>query len=52
MDLQASVFQNQTEISVVDNVIPLCELARGLEEADPSAFLEWPTSAPRDRRPK
>jgi tetratricopeptide (TPR) repeat protein len=33
MDLQASVFQNQTEISVVDNVIPLCELARGLEEA-------------------
>lgn len=33
MDLQTSVFENQTDISVVDNVIPLCELARGLEEA-------------------
>src|SRR5829696_3659406 len=33
MDLQTLAFQNQTEISVIDNVIPLCELARGLEEA-------------------
>ncbi|HZN08063.1 MAG TPA: tetratricopeptide repeat protein [Pyrinomonadaceae bacterium] len=33
MDLQTSVFQSGAEISVIDNVIPLCELARGLEEA-------------------
>ena len=33
MDLQTSVFSSQGEISVIDNVIPLCELARGLEEA-------------------
>lgn len=33
MHLQTSVFENQTDISVVDNIIPLCELARGLEEA-------------------
>ncbi len=33
MDLQTSVFDAQTEISVTDNIIPLCELARGLEEA-------------------
>lgn len=33
MDLQTFVFENQTDISVIDNIIPLCELARGLEEA-------------------
>lgn len=33
MDLQTSVFDTPTEFSVTDNVIPLCELARGLEEA-------------------
>ena len=33
MDLQASVIDSQTDFSVVDNVIPLCELAKGLEEA-------------------
>jgi tetratricopeptide (TPR) repeat protein len=33
MDLQTSVIVNETEISVLENVIPLCELARGLEEA-------------------
>ena len=33
MDLQTSVIDNQTDFSVVDNVIPLCELAKGLEEA-------------------
>jgi tetratricopeptide (TPR) repeat protein len=33
MDLQTSVFENKTEFSVADNVIPLCELAKGLEEA-------------------
>lgn len=33
MDLQTSVFEHQSEFSVVDNVIPLCELAQGLEEA-------------------
>ncbi len=33
MDLQPSVIDNETDFSVVDNVIPLCELAKGLEEA-------------------
>jgi tetratricopeptide (TPR) repeat protein len=33
MDLQLSVISEQTDFSVVDNVIPLCELAKGLEEA-------------------
>jgi tetratricopeptide (TPR) repeat protein len=33
MELQTSVFVNQTDISVRDNVLPLCELAWGLEEA-------------------
>lgn len=33
MDLQTSVIDNQTELSVIENVIPLCELAKGLEEA-------------------
>jgi tetratricopeptide (TPR) repeat protein len=33
MDLQTPVFNNETETLVLDNVIPLCELAKGLEEA-------------------
>jgi tetratricopeptide (TPR) repeat protein len=33
MDLQTSVFENQTDFSVIDNVAPLCELAKTLEEA-------------------
>ncbi|HET8783384.1 MAG TPA: tetratricopeptide repeat protein [Pyrinomonadaceae bacterium] len=33
MDLQTSIFDNQTDVSVIDNVLPLCELAKGLEEA-------------------
>lgn len=33
MDLQTSVFENQRDVSVVDNVLPLCELAKNLEEA-------------------
>jgi tetratricopeptide (TPR) repeat protein len=33
MDLQTSIFENQTDFSVIDNVLPLCELAKGLEEA-------------------
>jgi tetratricopeptide (TPR) repeat protein len=33
MDLQTSVFDNQTDLSVIDNALPLCELAKGLEEA-------------------
>jgi tetratricopeptide (TPR) repeat protein len=32
MDLQTSVFDNQTDFSVTD-ALPLCELAKGLEEA-------------------
>lgn len=33
MELQTSVFENQTDFSVADNVLPLCELAKGLEDA-------------------
>jgi len=33
MDLQTSVFKNEAESPVVDNLVPLCELAKGLEEA-------------------
>ena len=33
MDLQTSIFENQTDISVIDNALPLCELAWRLEEA-------------------
>ena len=33
MDLQTSVFESQTDFSVADNALPLCELAWGLEEA-------------------
>ena len=33
MDLQTSVFENRADFSVADNVLPLCELAWGLEEA-------------------
>jgi tetratricopeptide (TPR) repeat protein len=33
MNLQTSVFENKADFSVADNVLPLCELAWGLEEA-------------------
>lgn len=33
MDLQTSVFENHADFSVAENVIPLCELAKSLEEA-------------------
>ena len=33
MDLQTSIFENLRDVSVVDNVLPLCELAKNLEEA-------------------
>jgi tetratricopeptide (TPR) repeat protein len=33
MDLRTSVFESQIEFSAIENVVPLCELARGLEEA-------------------
>lgn len=33
MDLQTSVFEHQADIAIIDNVLPLCELAKGLEEA-------------------
>ena len=33
MELHAATFQNLTEIPVAENIIPLCELARTLEEA-------------------
>jgi len=33
MDLQTSVFKNETDTPILENLIPLCELAKGLEEA-------------------
>lgn len=33
MDLQASIFENEVGFSVADNVLPLCELAKGMEDA-------------------
>jgi len=33
MELQTTVFKNSAEYSVVDDIIPLCELAKSLEEA-------------------
>src|SRR5215212_11394369 len=33
MELHQSFFANTTDFAVADNVIPLCELAKGLEEA-------------------
>src|SRR5215213_8818138 len=33
MELHTSIFENVTDFAVADNVIPLCELAKGLEEA-------------------
>jgi len=33
MELRAAAFKNSTEIPVVENIVPLCELARTLEEA-------------------
>lgn len=33
MELHTSIVENATEFSVVDNLLPLCELAKGLEEA-------------------
>lgn len=33
MDLQTSIFENQVDFLVADNVLPLCELAKNLEDA-------------------
>jgi tetratricopeptide (TPR) repeat protein len=33
MDLQISAFKPEAEIPVLENIIPLCEMAKGLEEA-------------------
>jgi tetratricopeptide (TPR) repeat protein len=33
MDLQIPVFEDQADFSVIDNALPLCELAKRLEEA-------------------
>lgn len=33
MELRGTAFKNPTEISVSDNIVPLCELAKHLEEA-------------------
>jgi tetratricopeptide (TPR) repeat protein len=33
MDLQTAVFNNETDTPLLENVIPLCELAKSLEEA-------------------
>src|SRR5688500_7907266 len=45
MDLQTSIFQTPDNISVADNALPLCELAKGLEEAgeyEPAAETLYP----------
>jgi hypothetical protein len=33
MDLQTSVFEREAESPALDNILPLCELAKGLEDA-------------------
>ena len=33
MNLQTSVFENRNDVSVINNALPLCELAWRLEEA-------------------
>jgi len=33
MDLQTSVYANKCDVAFAENVVPLCELAKGLEEA-------------------
>jgi tetratricopeptide (TPR) repeat protein len=33
MDLQTSIFENEADTSIAENVLPLCELAKGLEDA-------------------
>jgi len=33
MDLQTSIYEKQRDVSFTENVLPLCELAKGLEEA-------------------
>ena len=33
MDLRTSLYEKETDPSVLENVLPLCELAKGLEEA-------------------
>lgn len=33
MDLQTSVFKHETDTPILENLVPLCELAKGLEEA-------------------
>jgi hypothetical protein len=33
MDLQTSIYENERDVPFTENVLPLCELAKGLEEA-------------------
>ena len=33
MELRTTILERTTDFSVVDNIIPLCELAKSLEEA-------------------
>ena len=54
MDLQTSVYSNDSGVAFVENVVPLCELAKGLEEAGEfesaaetlSSFWNGPVSYP------
>jgi tetratricopeptide (TPR) repeat protein len=54
MDLQTSALEKEFETPVLDNVLPLCELAKGLEEAGEFEMAEealrpfWPSAS---RRP-
>src|SRR5688572_25736029 len=33
MELQTSVYHNNSDVAFAENIVPLCELAKGLEEA-------------------
>ena len=54
MDLQTSVYPNNSDVAFAENVVPLCELAKGLEEAGEfesaaetlNAFWSGPGSRP------
>lgn len=54
MDLQTSVYPNNSDVAFAENVVPLCELAKGLEEAGEfesavetlSSFWNGPVSRP------
>src|SRR5688572_26191190 len=54
MELQTSVYHNNSDVAFAENIVPLCELAKGLEEAGEfesavetlSSFWSGPVSRP------